>query len=424
MKNFLDKIFFRSNNLDYINRNINNLTQSTPAYKIFDAINSFSSESEIRYVGGCIRKIINQEKVDDIDLATNLEPNQVCEVLKKHNVSYYETGIDHGTITAVKDNFKFEITSLRKDVFTDGRHAKVEFSKNWKEDASRRDFSINSIYSDKDGNLFDPYDGKKDLEKGIVNFIGDADKRIKEDYLRILRYIRFFTNYSKRSHDLEIIRSLKMNIGGVAQISKERLLDELKKIVKVESLEKLSKNKLSTDLMLMIFPELKNIKIFSRLNLDDKNLLKEKDFIFLLSLMIIDDTDNTDYFLYKFNISKKDQKRIKNIDIFYKEKINSKTFTKNSMNKVFYYQGKEAVLDILNYRKVKSKKEANLLKELSNYYEDKEAPIMPINANLLMKRYEIPQGKQLGEKLKVIEEEWVNNDFKISDKEVDNIINN
>ena len=424
MKNFLDKIFFRSNNLDYINRNINNLTQSTPAYKIFDAINSFSSESEIRYVGGCIRKIINQEKVDDIDLATNLEPNQVCEALRKHNVSYYETGIDYGTITAVKDNFKFEITSLRKDVFTDGRHAKVEFSKNWKEDASRRDFSINSIYSDKDGNLFDPYDGKKDLEKGIVNFIGNADKRIKEDYLRILRYIRFFTNYSKRSHDLEIIRSLKMNIGGVAQISKERLLDELKKIVKVESLEKLSKNKLSTDLMLMIFPELKNIKIFSRLNLDDKNLLKEKDFIFLLSLMIIDDTDNTDYFLYKFNISKKDQKRIKNIDIFYKEKINSKTFTKNSMNKVFYYQGKEAVLDILNYRKVKSKKEANLLKELSNYYEDKEAPIMPINANLLMKRYEIPQGKQLGEKLKVIEEEWVNNDFKISDKEVDNIVNN
>ena len=140
--------------------------------------------------------------------------------------------------------------------------------------------------------------------------------------------------------------------------------------------------------------------------------------------MIIDDTDNTDYFLYKFNISKKDQKRIKNIDIFYKEKISSKTFTKNIMNKVFYYQGKEAVLDILNYRKVKSKKEANLLKELCNYYENKETPIMPINANLLMKKYEIPQGKQLGEKLKIIEEEWVNNDFKISDNEVDNIVNN
>ena len=142
MKSFLDTIFFRSNNLDYVSQNIKDLTKNTPANKIFDVINSFSSDSEIRYVGGCVRKIINKEKVDDIDLATNLEPNQVCEVLKKHNVSYYETGIDHGTITAVKDNFKFEITSLRKDVFTDGRHAKVEFSKNWKEDASRRDFSI------------------------------------------------------------------------------------------------------------------------------------------------------------------------------------------------------------------------------------------------------------------------------------------
>ena len=163
MKNFLNKIFFRSNNLDYINQNIKDLTKKTPTRKIFEAINSHSLDSEIRYVGGCIRKIINKEKVDDIDLATNLEPEQVCEVLKKNDINYYESGIKHGTITAIVDNYKFEITSLRKDVFTDGRHAKVEFSKDWKEDASRRDFTINSIYSDKDGNLFDPYNGKNDL---------------------------------------------------------------------------------------------------------------------------------------------------------------------------------------------------------------------------------------------------------------------
>ena len=101
------------------------------------------------------------------------------------------------------------------------------------------------------------------------------------------------------------------------------------------------------DLILIIFPELKNINIFSKLNKSIKDLFKEKDFIFLLSLMIIDDTDNTDYFLYKFNISKKDQKRMKNIDNFYKEKINSKTFTENNMNKVFYYYGREAAIDIL-----------------------------------------------------------------------------
>ena len=424
MKSFLDKIFFRSNNLDYISEAIKDLTKKTPSNKIFRAINSYSLESELRYVGGCIRKIINKEKVNDIDLATNLEPTQVCEALRRNNIYYYESGIEHGTITAIEDNYKFEITTLRKDIITDGRHAKVEFSKDWKEDASRRDFTINAIYSDKDGNLFDPFNGKEDLEKGIINFIGDADKRIKEDYLRLLRYLRFFLIYSKREHDLEIIRLLKINISGILKLSKERLIAELKKISKINILEKLIKNKLSLELFLIIFPELKNIKIFSKLNQDNRSIIKEKDFIFLLSLMIIDETDNADYFLYRFNFSNTDKKRIKNIDNFYKEKINSKTFTIKNMNKVFYYNGKEAALDILNHRIIKSNKLDNSIKKLINHYENFKTPLMPISADLLMKKYEIPEGKKLGEKLKMVEEEWVKNNFELSDKQVEIIINN
>jgi poly(A) polymerase len=424
MNSFLDKIFFRSNNLDYVSQNIKDLTKNTSAEKIFDSINSYSSQSEIRYVGGCIRKILNKEKVDDIDLATNLKPKQVCDALKKNNINYYESGINHGTITAIYNEYKFEITTLRKDVFTDGRHAKVEFSNNWKEDSLRRDFTINSIYSDRDGNLFDPHNGKKDLENGIINFIGDADKRIKEDYLRILRYIRFFLNYSFQPHNLDTIRTLKINIDGVSKLSKERLFDELKKIANIDTLERLSKDKLSLDLILMIFPELKNIKIFSKLNLKNKDLLKKNDFIFFLSLMIIDETDNADYFLYKFNISKKDKRRIKCIDNFYKVKVNSRTFTENNMNKIFYYSGKEATLDILNHRIIKSKKVDNSLKELYEHYEKSKVPIMPIHADLLMKKYEVPEGKHLGKKLKIIEEEWLENNFKISEKQVDDIINN
>ena len=123
MKNFLEKFFFRSNNLDYISKNIKKLTKETPAEKIFDLVNSYSLDSEIRYVGGCLRKIINKEKVDDIDLATNLEPSQICDIFKKNGINYYETGIKHGTLTVVINKFKFEITSLREDTFTDGRHA-------------------------------------------------------------------------------------------------------------------------------------------------------------------------------------------------------------------------------------------------------------------------------------------------------------
>ncbi len=198
MKSLLDKFFLRSNNLNDISLSFKNLSSKIPASKIFEAINSYSSSSEIRYVGGCVRKIIKRERIDDVDLATNLDPKEICDAFKKNQIDYYETGIDHGTITALIDNYKFEITSLREDISTDGRHAEVKFSKDWKKDASRRDFTINAIYSDREGNLFDPYNGKEDLEKGVVNFIGNPEKRIKEDYLRILRYIRFFLNYSKK----------------------------------------------------------------------------------------------------------------------------------------------------------------------------------------------------------------------------------
>ena len=422
MKNFLKKIFISSNNLENISQSIIEISKKTPVNKIFKAINNYSTDSEVRYVGGCIRKILNNEKVDDIDMATNLEPNIVCDVLNSNNINFYKTGIDHGTITAVIDEHKFEITSLREDVSTDGRHANVKFSKSWKKDASRRDFTINSIYSDVKGNLFDPYNGKDDLKKGFVNFIGDPDKRIKEDYLRILRYLRFFLSYSKKSHDKDLIRKLKLNLNGVSKLSKDRLLDELKKLIKAENLQKLSKDKICLELISLIFPELKNINIFSKLNSLKRQIVENSDFIFLISLMVIDDTDNSDYFLYKFNISKKDEKRIKKISNFYKEKQGFKKFNEKDINEIFYYDGKQAVLDILNFKIIKSKKIDNSLIKLSKTYINKIKPIIPIGASELMEKYKIPEGKQLGLKLKLIEELWIKNNFKISDHQVEKIV--
>ncbi len=232
MNNLLDKIFFRSQNLNHINLGFKNIKKETEVSKIFEAIHSYTSNSEIRYVGGCVRKIINKERYDDIDLAVNLNPKEVCEALTIKDIKYYESGIEHGTITALINDIKFEITSLRKDVDTDGRHAKVEFSDSWKDDASRRDFTINSIYADIEGSLFDPFDGKKDLENGKVNFIGDIEVRIKEDYLRVLRYISNFLNYSKAKHNPQLLHIIKKNLSGVSGISSERLLDEFKKILK------------------------------------------------------------------------------------------------------------------------------------------------------------------------------------------------
>ena len=422
MKNFLDKFFSRSKNLDYISQNLKQITLTTPANKIFEAINNFSEKSEIRYVGGCVRKVIKKENVDDIDLATNLTPPEVCEALKNKQISYYETGIEHGTITAIIDEYKYEITSLRKDVSTDGRHAEVEFSLDWKEDASRRDFTINSIYADGDGNLFDPFNGKKDLEEGYINFIGNVEKRIQEDYLRILRYLRFYLNYSNHKHQPEIIKNIKKNIDGISNISSERLIDELKKITSSNGFLKLFKDKESLELVEIIFPQLKNIKNFKKQNSYAAENFLKIDFIFLIALLVIDGTDNADYFLYKFKISNKDKKRLKLIDLFYREKVTLNNFTEKNLNKFFYFNGRQAVIDIINFKIFNSNKVEKKLIKLLDTYKGRAIPILPIGADLLMSKFQIPEGKTLGNKLKKIEETWVQNGFQISDKQVQQIV--
>ena len=424
MNNLLDKIFFRAQNLNYINLGFKNIKKETEIEKIFRAIHSFSANSEIRYVGGCVRKIINKENFDDIDLAVNLNPKDVCEALNKNDIKYYESGIEHGTITALINNIKFEITSLRKDVDTDGRHAKVEFSDNWKEDASRRDFTINAIYADIDGSLFDPFDGKKDLENGKIIFIGNAEIRIKEDYLRVLRYIRFFLNYSKAKHEPSVIKIIKKNLAGVSSISPERLLDELQKLVRSKGFSKLTKDKDSLEIINLVFPQLKNISLFRKLNSFAIKNLTKVDFILLLSLMIIDGTDNVDYFIYKFNLSKKDQKRLLFLNNFFSKKITSSSFAEKNLNKILYFNGREALIDVIYFKIFKSNKVESKLIKLIKIFKEKDIPVLPLKADILMEKYQIPEGKELGIKLKAIEEIWTNNNFKISEKEVQKIVSN
>ena len=186
----------------------------------------------------------------------------------------------------------------------------------------------------------------------------------------------------------------------------------------------LSKDKFCLEIINIIFPELKYFNIFSKLNSHAIKMLEEIDFILVISLLIIDETDNSDYFLYKFNVSKKNQKRIKNINEFFRENSSLKKFDEKILNKVLYYKGKETLLDILIFKIFKTKKIDRSLINLYDLFKNREAPIMPIKADNLISNYNISEGKFLGDKLKVIEEVWVNNNFKISDKQVENIIKN
>mgnify|MGYP001331750366 FL=1 len=398
------------------------LKKNTEVEKIFESISKFSEKSEVRYVGGCIRKILNQEEVDDIDLAANIEPKQVIEILKKNKIDFYETGIEHGTITAKIKNKKFEITSLRKDVSTDGRHARVEFSDNWHEDASRRDFTFNSIYADTNGNLYDPFNGKKDLKIGEVKFIGDANKRIKEDYLRILRYVRFFLNYSKIKHNSEIKKIIRQNLNGLSKISSDRLLDELRKLVLSNGFLKLPKDSFCLEIINLVFPQLKNLYLFKNLNKYVKKNIGDQDFIFLISLMIIDETDNSEYFLYKFNISNEDKKRIRFLSNIFSKLLDKNTFSEKNLWKILYYNNNNFLNDLINFQMYRSKKIGKKLLELKEFFNNQIPPKFNVKAKSLMDKFNLKEGKELGQKLKEIELVWINNSFKITEKQIEKIV--
>ena len=424
MINIFSKIFKNKDNKNYYFADFENLNKKTNIEKIFNLISNFSETSEIRYVGGSIRKIINKENVEDIDLATNITPQIVCEILRKNKISFYESGIEHGTVTAQIDKYKFEITSLRKDVSTDGRHAKVEFSNDWYEDASRRDFTFNAIYADLNGNLYDPFNGKKDLELGIVKFIGNPEKRIKEDYLRILRYVRFFLNYSKVDHNENLKKIIKQNISGISKISSDRLLDELKKIILSNGFIKILKDKFCYEIILLIFPQLVKLDIFKNINDHSKKIVEQKDFIFLISLMIIDGSDNSEYFIYKYNISNEDKKRIKFLSNVFSINLDKDTFKDKNLWKIFYLNGKSYLNDLINFKIFQSKKLDNKLIKLKEFFKNKEAPKFEVKAKTLIEKYNYKEGKELGIKLKEIEEFWIKNSFKISEEELDSIVNN
>ena len=424
MKNFLFK-FIKQKNIN-LNTNLKfeNLKKKYEIKKIFNIFSNDLNNCQIRFIGGCVRKALSNENIDDIDLAVDLTPEKVKLILKNNNIKFFETGIEHGTITAKINNEKLEITSLRRDIKSYGRHADVEFTKKWYEDAARRDFSINCIYADLEGNLYDPFEGKKHLKNGKVKFIGNAENRIREDYLRVLRYIRFFLDYSNQPHDLDIQKKILKNISGINKISKERLLNELEKIFKSKNIFKINDDEFLVKILNLVFPELKNIHLLEKLNDQALEILQSKDFLFWLSILIIDETDNTDYFLYKYKLSNNDKKRIKFLYQNYPKLSDNNFFLEKNFLKLVYYNDKSLVIDLIDFKICVSTKDITKMIKLKKLIIETNKPIFPIKAKNLIEEYNLKEGRELGTKLKKIEDAWVQNNFKITNQDVNRIINN
>jgi tRNA nucleotidyltransferase/poly(A) polymerase len=203
---------------------------------IFAVRNAFREEGEdIRAVGGCVRDMLLGDTPKDFDFSTTADPFRQLAIYVKHGIRHVQTGIKHGTITIVVDGQSFEITSLRTETDHDGRHAKVAYTRDWNEDASRRDLTFNAMYLDFDGNLHDPFDGARDLEARRVRFVGEPEERMREDYLRILRFLRFQARFNPDGDLDEDAESAILRVGkGLKDMSAERIWSEVSRMLMLD----------------------------------------------------------------------------------------------------------------------------------------------------------------------------------------------
>ncbi len=371
------------------------------------------------FVGGCVRKYLSNKEIDDIDIATVFTTEQIKEKFNNTKFKVVDSGVRHGTVTLISSRLKLELTTLRKDLKTDGRHADVEYINDWQIDSERRDFTINAIYLDNKGKIFDPQGGVNDLKNNFVKFIGNPQKRIQEDYLRIIRLIRFSLEYGSEIEE-KIAQIVKLNLDGIKKISKERILNELFKILQIEHFIKINNKRNLKELFILIFPELKNLDRLKRLDKISKTSELSKEI--LLSVILIDNKDNHEYFSHKYKISNDLKDQLNLIAKNFATLQLDKKFFSTDLKKNIYFYGKEHLiaLNILNFS-VNGKIKLNDYKIILNKIKDFDIPKFIFDGNFL-KANGMQEGSLIGKTLKLIESEWLKNDFKISEKRALEII--
>lgn len=233
---------------------------------VFAALEAAGGPDCARFVGGSVRNALLGQAVDDIDIATQLEPEVAFAAIRKAGLKAVPTGLAHGTVTAVSGHKPYEITTLRRDVTTDGRNATVAFTDDWSEDAARRDFRLNALYADLTGRIYDPTgEGVEDTLAGRVIFVGNPVTRIREDYLRILRFFRFYAWYGRDVPDLAAMAACAAEVGGLARLSAERVSKELMKLLAAPDPRRAVQAMAATGVLARILPEAVAVTLFQHM---------------------------------------------------------------------------------------------------------------------------------------------------------------
>ena len=381
--------------------------------QVFDLFETYQKNS-IYVVGGSIRDALLNREITDIDFATSLKPKTITEILNKENIKFIDVGINHGTVTAIINERKFEITTFRNDIFTDGRHAQVSFSNSLEEDALRRDFTINAMYLDKSGNLIDPTDGKKDLENRVVRFIGRPDERIKEDYLRILRYFRFLALFGDISPDAEVMKTISANLDKLSVVSKERQWNELKSILTLTAPNNAISAMSEIGLLDDYFNGIGINDAFVNLIEIESKISFSIDPILRLSTLIENSLDKANTIIKKLPLSKSES-----TDLLKLCTLNKKVVSYMSMKEVRYLlyllgrDGCQKQILVTWAKDANNKNEVNW-RSLYEVAQSWEKPSFALTAKDVI-NMGISQGPMVGDILKEVEDWWAENDF-IDDK--------
>ncbi|KAF6209911.1 hypothetical protein GE061_015665 [Apolygus lucorum] len=383
----------------------------TPSFKTL--IDVFAKHKyEIRIAGGAVRDILSGKQPKDVDFATTATPDQMKEMLNSEKIRMINLkGEKHGTITARINTENFEVTTLRLDVVTDGRHAEIKFTTDWELDANRRDLTINSMFLDTNGTVYDYFKGYDDLKANRVAFVGDPDKRIKEDYLRILRYFRFFARIAQDpdKHDSETINAIRSNVGGLERITGERIWMELSKILSGNFVSQVVTKLIEVGASkYMGLPAEPNVAEFRAVCKRTEGLNPQP--ITLLVGLLNSEDEMMDFHariklssferdLGRFIIAYRSEEpfELKKFQAMMLKKDGKLSDTRQFIMELFKYTSKLA-----------------LLQEFENW----EPPKFPING-FILKEKNVPVGNPLGKVLKALKESWVDSNY---EKTLDDLV--
>jgi poly(A) polymerase len=364
---------------------------------------------DARFVGGAVRNALLGAPVVDIDIAVPIPPEETVKRLEAADIKAIPTGFDHGTVTAIKNGKVFEVTSLRRDVVTDGRHAVVAYTTQWDEDAARRDFTINALYAAPDGEIFDYNGGLQDLVAGKVRFVGDPRARIQEDYLRILRLFRFHAWYGKGEMDADALRAAAQGKAGLAQLSGERIAKEMLRLLECPNPAPVLRTMAASGILPELLPFALQLPRLERLIHTDADNFFPADALLRLAALLPDDPAAARGVAERLRLSGADRTRLEALSAAEKMPVHPSA---QAVRKLLYRLGAAAFKDKVRLNWAAAAPGANAIpwRMLLSVADAYEKPRFALTGHDIMQAG-VPEGPQIGKILTQIEDWWIDNDF-------------